>query len=213
MPAHPLLSRFQEETIVRTVFIVLLFTSSIPSGFGGLFDLRQADVDLLVSGGSSPLTKHGRDVFRSAELEATGEWPRLERLVPGAMAGAAITYNAVRQARSWFGYQFGDPDDRVTAVSSFFFARRAWLGESSRVRPYMEVGIGPMWSNRRVPAATSRLNFESRFGVGSTLRGGRSPIYFGYRFEHISNGGIVSRNPGVNLHSLVLGRRLMTVRR
>jgi hypothetical protein len=198
---------------VPHAIITLLLLASIPSGFGGLFDLRQADVDLLLSGGQSPLTKHGRDVFRSGELEVTGPWSRLERLVPGTMAGAAITYNAVRQARSWFGYQFGDPDDRVTAVSSFFFARRAWLAESAPVRPYVEVGIGPMWSNRRVPAATSRLNFESRFGVGSILRGGRTPIYFGYRFEHISNGGTVSRNPGVNLHSLILGRRLMTLRR
>lgn len=198
---------------MRNVVIAMLLSASVSCALAGMADLTHAELSLLVSGGQSKTTRHGRDVFRSGELEVTGQWPLLERLLPGARAGAAITYSAVRQARSWFGYQFGEPDDRVTAVSSFFFARRAWLAESSVARPYAELGIGPMWSNRRVPAATSRLNFESRIGFGSIIRPGREPIYFGYRFEHISNAGIVSRNPGVNLHSLVLGRRLMTLRR
>ena len=198
---------------MRNAGIALLFLTSISCALAGVRDLTQAELDLLLSGGQSPTTSHGRDVFRSAELEVTCPWPLLERLLPGARGGAAITYNAIRQARSWFGYQFGEPDDRVTAVSSFFFARRSWLAESAVARPYVELGIGPMWSNRRVPAATSRLNFESRVGFGSIIRSGREPIYLGYRFEHISNAGIVSRNPGVNLHSVVLGRRLMTLRR
>jgi hypothetical protein len=199
--------------LLRSALIALLLSFSVSCAFGGLADLRNEDLELLLSGGQSPMNRHGHDVFRSAELALTGEWPRLDRFLPGARAGAAITYNAVRQARSWFGYQFGEPDDRVTAVSSYFFVRQAWRAESAALRPYAELGTGPMWSNRRVPAATSRLNFESRIGLGVVIRRGREPIYVGYRFAHISNAGIVPRNPGVNLHAIVFGRRLSSLRR
>ena len=77
------------------------------------------------------------------------------------------------------------------------------------MQPYVEVGTGPMWSNRRVPAATSRFNMNSQGGVGIIFNSGSNhPLYVGYRFSHISDGGMTGRNPGWDLHSFVVGTRL-----
>src|SRR6266487_2812433 len=48
----------------------------------------------------------------------------------------SISYSDIHQARSWFGYRDGDPDDWVRCVGSFFFLRRhwrsAWRGAGNR---------------------------------------------------------------------------------
>ena len=74
----------------------------------------------------------------------------------------------MRQPRSWFGYTYGDPDDSVRAEWVHFFIRQYW-GSSSTLRLDADLGTGPMWSNRRIPAATSKLNFNSQLGLGVAL--------------------------------------------
>jgi hypothetical protein len=66
-----------------------------------------------------------------------------------------------------------------------------------------------MWSNRRVPAATSRLNMNSQAGFGAILFArSHVPLHVGYRFSHISNGGLMGRNPGIQVHQAVIGVRV-----
>jgi hypothetical protein len=166
-------------------------------------DLTPRELNLLLSSGRSPMNFHGHSVFRrTITFEVFGKSALAQRWLKSD-AGASISYSDVRQARSWFGYRYGDPDDNVRAVSSFFFVRHLFR------RAYVEVGTGPMWSNRRIPAATSRFNMNSQFGVGTTLfTRSRFPLRFGYRFSHISNGGLTGRNPGVEVHSLLIGTRI-----
>jgi hypothetical protein len=66
---------------------------------------------------------------------------------------------------------------------------------------------GPNSENsRRVPAATSRFNFNPQVSLGVlAFSGSIAPVRFGYRFQHISNGGITSRNPGLNVNSFFIG--------
>ena len=106
------------------------------------------------------------------------------------------------------------PDDSVRGYSSFFFVRHHWRDNARNVQPFVELGTGPMWSNRRLPAATSRFNMDSQLGVGAMLfRGSRVPMLVGYRLSHISNGGAARRNPGLAVHSLMRGARLIDFRR
>lgn len=156
------------------------------------FAPRELRIDL--SSGRSPMNVHGHSVFRTIHFELSGPFRF-------ANAGIAVSYSAIRQARSWFGYRYGDPDDNVRAVSSFLFVRQIWH------RAYAELGTGPMWSNRRVPAATSRFNMNSQIGFGAMLFG---RLRAGYRFSHISNGGTAGRNPGLNVHSVLIGTRLFS---
>jgi hypothetical protein len=66
-----------------------------------------------------------------------------------------------------------------------------------------------MWSNRRIPAATSKLNFNSQLGLGIVLfPNARMPLFAGYRFFHISNGGLTGRNPGLNVNGFFVGARV-----
>lgn len=168
---------------------------------------------VLLGAGQSPMNSRGQSSFRTITFELTGRSERLDRWLPNTEMGASISYSKIRQARSWFGYQFGEPDDRVRAENAFLFLRHQWRVASSTWRPYAELGTGPMWSNRRVPAATSRLNFDSQFGAGLILGPGtRTPWRIGYRFQHISNGGLTGRNPGLNVHSFLVGARVKDLR-
>ena len=112
---------------------------------------------------------HGHSVFRSIQFEWIARSSRVERRIAHTTVGASLSYHDIRQARSWFGYSYGDPDDSVRGYSSFFFVRHHWRDNARHVQPFVELGTGPMWSNRRVPAATSRFNMDSQLGVDLRL--------------------------------------------
>lgn len=173
---------------------------------------RELSVDLS-SGGSIP-NRHGQSVFHSVHFELASSRNPLDRWVRGLESGATLTYSDIRQPRSWFGHRFGDPDDSVRGESACFFVRHRWGAAATPIRPYADLGTGPMWSNRRVPAATSRLNVSSQITLGlAFLPHSHLPLHAGYRFSHISNGGIVGRNPGLNVHSFFVGVRAATFQR
>jgi len=162
---------------------------------------------LYFSGGQSPMNWHGHSMFHNIDFEVAGRASRhLPRFIRNGDVGARITYSNVRQARSWFGYRDGDPNDSVRAEWLDLFARRQASASYLGLKPYAEIGTGPMWSNRRVPAETSRLNFNSQGTLGVVaFSNARFPLRFGYRFAHISNGGITHRNPGLQVSQLLLG--------
>jgi hypothetical protein len=175
-------------------------------------DFTPREVNTYLSGGGSRMNFHGHSIFRSIHFEVAGDSALANRWMRHTDAGISVSYSDIRQARSWFGYRYGDPNDSVRASSSFFFLRRHWR-DASDVQPYVELGTGPMWSNRRVPAATSRLNMNSQLGLGAVLFArSRVPLHVGYRFAHISNGGFTGRNPGLEVHQLVIGVRVKRLR-
>ena len=148
---------------------------------------------------------HGQATFRSIALEWAGfAPPLLTNHFPNTRAGIGLTYSDVVQPRSWFGHTYGDPDDHVRAEWALFFVRHYWRRDA-RVSPMLDLGTGPMWSNRRVPAATYRLNFHSQLGLGAAIG---SRVHVIYRFSHISNGEFGPRNPGWNVHALWIGMRM-----
>ena len=186
----------------RVFFVAMLAASSCAH------DFTPREVNTYLSGGGSRMNFHGHSLFRSVHFEVTGDSAFANRWMRQTDAGIAVAYSDIHQARSWFGYRYGDPDDWVRAVSSLFFLRRRWHDAL-----YAEIGTGPMWSNRRVPAATSRLNMDSQAGFGAIFFAhGRLPLHIGYRFSHISNGGLTGRNPGLEVHQIVIGARVRRLR-
>lgn len=70
-----------------------------------------------------------------------------------------------------------------------------------RVRPFVEAGGGPMWTDLggRVPEQPGQFNFLVWGGVGASYQ--VTPAWAltaGYRVMHISNGGTRSPNSGLN---------------
>lgn len=154
------------------------------------------------SGGRSLKTWHGQATIEALNIEIG------RALTPRMELAFVFAPMHIRQPRSWFGDQFGDGNENVSAVSGSLLVRRRFRESSNRAALYLEASTGPMWAERRVPAATSRFNFISQFGAGIELRPqSRTPIVIGYRFGHISNGGYAPRNPGLNVSSLVIGTR------
>ena len=160
-------------------------------------------LNVFVSGGRSVQNWHGQADFQSLNLELMRDWsPRTE-------VGFVTAPSVIKQPRSWFGNKYGDPDETARAISGSFLIRRRFLRQSQRVQPYIELSSGPMWSSRRVPAATSHFNFISQAGFGAVLAPTRSMSFvLGYRMAHISNGGYASRNPGLNVNAVVFGTRI-----
>lgn len=193
--------------ICRRLLAPTLLFAALPLFASDAFEPKELAVSVS-SGKTNNTSRHGFATFQSIHFEVTGPSPWLQRRVPGVITGFSLTYSDIEQAHSWFGYQFENTADRVRGQVAQAFLRYP-MARSSAVRPYVELGTGPMWSNRRVPAATSRLNFNSYLVLGvSTLESRSVPLRFGYRFAHVSNGGIEPRNPGWNIHSFFVGTRL-----
>jgi hypothetical protein len=188
-------------SIVRSAVLLLVLSAPALAG----------DFDIYLGNAKSETNRHGQSRFRLISFELIGKpkFPAIvERYLPGVHAGVDVDYADVRQPRSWFGYTYGDPDDSVRAEWAHFFLRKYWR-TSTALQPYADLGTGPMWSNRRIPAATSKINFSSQLGLGVALfANSRTPIFAGYRFFHISNGGATGRNPGLNVNGFFVGTRI-----
>ena len=160
------------------------------------------------TGAKSTTNWHGQADVQALHLEMTRELsPRYDV----AFVGAAMN---VWQPRSWFGDAYHDGNESAHAVSGSILLRRRFRANDRHIETYVEGSSGPMWANRRVPAATSRFNFISQIGAGFVLRPqSHMPIIVGYRFMHISNGGYAPRNPGLNLSSILIGARFRSATR
>lgn len=158
------------------------------------------DVRLVAAGGKSTTNWHGQADVQLLQLELGRA---LSPRTTVALVGGAVN---LWQPRSWFGDLYGDGNESVRALSASLLLRHTWK-PGARVRPYVEAATGPMVAEKRVPAATSRFNFMSQAGVGIVIDG-RFPVFAGYRFLHISNGGYAPRNPGLNVSTAVVGVQL-----
>ena len=74
-------------------------------------------------------------------------------------------------------------------------------------RPYVEAGIGVIYTQFRVPGQAYHFNFNPLLGVGCELpqRSGKNP-FAAIRLHHLSNAGLGSQNRGVNSVVLQVGR-------
>jgi lipid A 3-O-deacylase len=73
--------------------------------------------------------------------------------------------------------------------------------------PYVEAGIGGIFTQWQVEGQGSKLNFNPQIGLGMEFSIGSGPPFLAaLRLHHISNGGLDDDNRGVNSVVLVLGR-------
>jgi hypothetical protein len=78
---------------------------------------------------------------------------------------------------------------------------------TARLRPYMEGGIGVMYTDFQVEGQGSRFNFNPQIGIGTEFKlDSGAPFFATIRLSHISNAGLHSENRGVNFIVLMIGR-------
>jgi hypothetical protein len=169
----------------------------------GLAHAQIDTVSVSATGGRSERTWHGQADVRALNIELG------HALSPRSDVAFVLAPMTVVQPRSWFGDEFGDGEEDVRAISASLLLRRRLNTDSSRLQFYGEAAMGPMWSDKPIPAATSRFNFVTQLGAGIVLLPrARVPLVAGYRFLHVSNGGYSPRNPGLNISSIVMGVRV-----
>ncbi len=77
----------------------------------------------------------------------------------------------------------------------------------SRWNPYIEGGIGVIYTDFRVDDQGSRFNFNPQIGIGTEIQADSGPPFFSaIRLSHISNGGLHDDNRGVNSVIIMIGR-------
>jgi lipid A 3-O-deacylase len=78
---------------------------------------------------------------------------------------------------------------------------------SKRVTPFFEIVGGTLFSTNEVPPGTSSVNFRSGagFGMHFPISSGRRTLTVEAKYEHISNAGLATPNPGINTVQFVLG--------
>lgn len=70
---------------------------------------------------------------------------------------------------------------------------------AKRVAPWVELGGGVLFTNKDIPLQSSDVNFTPQAAVGVNIfTREKRAVSLDFRYEHISNAGISSPNPGIN---------------
>ena len=144
---------------------------------GGVTDTQAVNVGLRL--GKILTGNHGRGLARG-NFEWSGD------LMP--------LYYVVQPGKNAYGAGFNP----VNLKWNFTSAKRAV--------PYFELGGGVLFTNTEVPAITSTTNFLPHAALGlHLLTTEKRALTFSVRYEHISNAGLATPNPGVNTVQFAVG--------
>ena len=80
-----------------------------------------------------------------------------------------------------------------------------WILGGTRFRPYFDVGAGVLLGETNLPQTDCDVNFLIQGGPGVlVVLSSSTTLAVGYRFQHISNAGACTINPGINSSALYL---------
>jgi lipid A 3-O-deacylase len=98
--------------------------------------------------------------------------------------------------------------DRKLMTSANIFALYYLKGLAFKTfRPYIEGGIGIIYTDFQVQGQGLRFNFNPQAGMGTEFTvGSDTTCLVALRLHHISNGGLNHDNTGINSVTLMLGR-------
>lgn len=92
-----------------------------------------------------------------------------------------------------------DGDARLNGSVNIFALHYLARLENNLIRPYVEAGIGCVYTDYRVHGQDYRFNFNPQAGVGFDIKSRDAlPWFAAVRLHHLSNGGIGSSNRGQN---------------
>lgn len=100
-------------------------------------------------------------------------------------------------------------DDKTRFMTSLNMFALYYLDlfDDDDIKPYVEGGIGIIYTDFQVKGQGLKINFNPQMGIGAEFKTESRDTYFlSFRLHHISNGGIDKENRGVNSVLLMLGR-------
>lgn len=99
------------------------------------------------------------------------------------------------------------PDRKLMASVNMFALYYLKSLAKGAFRPYVEGGIGFIYTDFQVEGQGLRLNFNPQMGIGAEFAFHEETVFFAaLRLHHISNAGLNHDNTGVNSVTLTLGR-------
>lgn len=104
------------------------------------------------------------------------------------------------------GRTFYGPDGRTMASLCVFAHYYLDDWATPAVRPFVEGGIGGIYTDFQMEDQGSRLNFNPQLGVGADVDPGWGRVFFGaVRLHHVSNANLFEENRGLNSLVFLLG--------
>ena len=95
---------------------------------------------------------------------------------------------------------------RLVASANIFALYYLDLFETQKLKPYIEGGIGIIYTDFQVRGQGLRLNFNPQIGLGTEIKtGSGDTLFFSLRIHHISNGELDDENRGINSVMCMLG--------
>lgn len=99
------------------------------------------------------------------------------------------------------------PERRVVASAHIFSLYYINVLTTETLRPYVEGGIGGIYTDYRWTGQGTRFNFNPQLGIGTEIKTSMGDTYMlSARLFHVSNAGFNKRNRGLNAVTLSLGR-------
>ena len=78
---------------------------------------------------------------------------------------------------------------------------------TDHLKPYMEGGIGLIYTDFKLEDQGLKFNFNPQIGIGTDISVGKGkPFFLALRLHHISNAGLHEENRGINSVTLTFGR-------
>ena len=155
-----------------------------------------------------------------------GIWTAGGHSVPGGTSDTGVWNAGVRVGKvltadhgpGWLRGNLEYAVDFIPAYVLVFPSRTSYAGgfdpfilkwnftNGSKVAPYLELGGGVLFSFDNVPPGTNNVNFmpQASFGVQIFTREKRA-VSIAAKYEHISNGGLTTPNPGINTVQFSVG--------
>ena len=97
-----------------------------------------------------------------------------------------------------------NPDTNAEVGCSFFLKYSDHI--TSRIAPYVEGGLGMVYTTQHTREQGTQYNFISQVGVGlQFFLNEKFALTGGYRYRHMSNAGLDHPNRGINHHFALLG--------
>ena len=85
------------------------------------------------------------------------------------------------------------------------FAFKWILSQPKKVKPFLEIEGGTLFTNKEVPENSSQVNFTTSGALGMHVLGEKHNWSAEVRFMHISNAGMTTPNPGINTIQVRIG--------
>ena len=105
------------------------------------------------------------------------------------------------------GTRWNHSDCRIIASVNIFAMLYLTDSQANRIRPYVEAGIGGIYTDYRVSGQDYRINFNPQAGIGLEFVTDNNCTWFSaLRMHHLSNGGIGDTNRGQNSLVLLIGQ-------